>query len=452
MNRIRPPLGLAAALTALALGAPASPAAADWPMYGHDVANTRNGGSSGPAPGHVPELRRRWRFVIADGPVTGTPAVHGGRVFAAATGGTVVALDAATGKPLWKHDAGYEVHASLATAGGLVLVPVSHVGAPFVLALDPKTGKQVWKAVVDHQRATDLYGSPVPWHGSVFIGVSSLHAEFYAQEGRPRGSVVALDLATGKRRWKTYTVPKSRDGASVWTTPAIDAKAGRLFVGTGNAYDPPAAPTTDAVLALDVATGTLVASYQATAQDWWNGYQANDPGAGPDADFGASPNLFVDGAGHALVGEAQKPGLYWGLDRRTLAPRWSTRVAPASEREALIGSTAYDGHRIYGPESDGAHVWAIGSNGALAWDRDEAGGTRYASVAVARGVLYGADGAGHLVARRTTDGARIASWPLGARSWGGVAIAGGAVFTVTGTTDDNVGSVVAFARRPQPRG
>ena len=120
------------------------------------------------------------------------------------------------------------------------------------------------------------------------------------------------------------------------------------------------------------------------------------------------------------------------------------RVAPASGLGGVIGSTAYDGRRIYGPETVSAHVWALRTGGKLAWHRDDPGDLRYCAVAVAHGVLYGADGAGHLVARRTSDGKRLGRWPLGGRSWGGVSIAGGRVFAVTGTSDDHVGAVLAF--------
>src|SRR2546423_7375135 len=84
--------GLLLALAALRLPA----AIADWPMYGHDIANTRDAGDDGPTRGEVAGFRRLWRFRVADGPVTGTPAVRGHRLVAAARGGTVFALDTNT--------------------------------------------------------------------------------------------------------------------------------------------------------------------------------------------------------------------------------------------------------------------------------------------------------------------------------------------------------------------
>ena len=430
----------------LALGAvwPAT-AGAGWSMYGHDPANSRHA-PDGPSIDAAGRLERVWRFRTGDGAVTGTPAVRGNTLVAASWGGTVFALDARTGKVRWKRNAGHQVRASVAIAAGRVLVPVSRYGAPHVLALDLQSGRRLWKRVLDRQRGADVYSSPVPWRGAVFIGVSALHAEWTHEHPRARGSVLSFDLATGRRRWKTYTVPPGRDGGSVWSTPAVDGRRGRVYVGTGNAYHPPDDPGTNAIVALDAHTGGLLDSHQPVPGDWWNGHDANDPDVGPDADFGASPNLFTDPSGRELVGEAQKSGVYWALDRDTLAERWHAQVAPPSGTGGVIGSTAFDGRRIYGPETVNAHVWALGTDGALAWKRDEYGTFRYGAVAVSRGVVYGADGAGRLIARRASDGRWLGRWPLGQRSWGGVSIARGRVFVSTGTSGDEPGAVVAFAR------
>ena len=71
---------------------------------------------------------------------------------------------------------------------------------------------------------------------------------------------------------------------------------------------------------------------QATAGDVWNGTEKM-VGAGPDYDFGASPQLIEGAGGRKLVGEGQKSGTYWALDRATLDPVWSaicalSRIAP----------------------------------------------------------------------------------------------------------------------------
>ena len=100
-----------------------------------------------------------------------------------------------------------------------------------------------------------------------------------------RGSVVALDAATGKLRWKRYTIdaaPRetgvtqvgtkifSPSGAAIWNSPTIDAKRGLLYVGTGNNYTGPANERSNSVLALDLKSGRIAWSWQIVAGDAWN--------------------------------------------------------------------------------------------------------------------------------------------------------------------------------------
>jgi polyvinyl alcohol dehydrogenase (cytochrome) len=97
--------------------------------------------------------------------------------------------------------------------------------------------------------------------------------------------VIALDAATGKSVWKTYTVAEAPQltkkgkagaqmfgpsGASVWSTPTFDEKRNVLYVATGNNYSDPPTKTSDAVLALDSKTGTLLWSRQVTPNDSTN--------------------------------------------------------------------------------------------------------------------------------------------------------------------------------------
>ena len=71
-----------------------------------------------------------------------------------------------------------------------------------------------------------------------------------------RGSVVALDAATGKKLWQTFTAPEGDDPApESGLTPTIDEKLGVLYVATGDNYSDPPTKTSDAVLAMDLKTG-----------------------------------------------------------------------------------------------------------------------------------------------------------------------------------------------------
>jgi polyvinyl alcohol dehydrogenase (cytochrome) len=280
----------------------------------------------------------------------------------------------------------------------------------------------------------------------VYIGTSSLYGELNDPEVNVRGSVVALNAATGAMRWKTFTVPDHHDGGSVWSTPAIDPDSGRLYVGTGNAYHAPAADTTDSVLALDAGSGQIVAHAQATADDVWNATEG--AAGGPDYDFGASPNLFAAPDGRKLVGAGQKSGTYWAFDRATMKPVWTANTGPGTPVVGgIVGSTATDGHRIYGPDTPAGEVWAIGTDGSPAWFSSDGGPLGFGAVSSGNGVVWSTGLSATLTGRDAATGAIVAKLPLGAPSWGGVALAGGSVFAVTGSQGSS-GWVVAY----RPRG
>src|SRR5439155_1259577 len=128
-----------------------------------------------------------------------------------------------------------------------------------------------------------------------------------------RGRVAALDAADGSIVWNVYTIldpPKPTrkntvgtqlhgpSGAGVWSAPTVDTKAGLLYVATGDSYTDPTAATSDAILALGLATGAVKWSQQMTRNDAWNlacigNERANCPEAnGPDHDFGSPPMLI----------------------------------------------------------------------------------------------------------------------------------------------------------------
>ena len=418
----------------------------EWPSYGHDLSNTRDGGDAGPELTEVPTLGPVWSHASTDGDFTGTPVVAGGKLVAGASGGTVFALDAASGEQLWSHDFDKPINASAAIAGGRVYIPLVEPGSPSVAALDLDTGAVLWETVTTDQPTADSYGSPTVWNGRVFIGTSGYFGEQVSEvDVQARGSVVALDAATGDKLWQTFTVPPGHDGGAVWSTPAVDTETGRLYVGTGNAYHDPVGPMTDSMLAMDPESGAILDHFQAVEGDAWNGVE--DWPENPDADFGASPNLFTGPDGQTLVGQGEKNGMYWALDRATMEPEWNTLTGPGSFTGGIIGSTAFDGERIYGTNTLTAEVVSLDRAGGLAWLSTDAVPARFNAVSVANGVVYASDLSGTVTARHADTGVVLAKLPLGAPAWGGVSIAGGSVFAATGT-GSSTGYVVAY----RPRG
>jgi len=432
---------------------------ADWPLYGANLANTRTS-PGGPPKAVVAGLRQAWRFDAKDGDFTGTPVLAGGRVFVGSNGanGTsstqspIRALDEATGKVLWQTQVAGPVNASLAVVGGRVFVPVAKVGQPFVAALDAATGALLWQTNVDNQTDADLYGSPVVANGVVYQGWSALFGELHDSNVNVRGGVAAFDATTGALRWHTFSVPPGFNGGGIWSTPAVDLGSGALYVGTGNAYHAPAAPTTDSILKIRLLDGAIVGHFQATANDVFNG--TTSP-AGPDFDFGASPNLVVGSGGTPAVGEGQKSGDYWAVRRSDMQPLWHQQLGPGSAVGGILGSTAYDGTRIYGPITAPSYVWALAAmSGSLAWVSPVGDPVHWSPLSVSNGVAYSADSAGFVDAWDAATGVPMARVPLGVSAgpaasspadpaFGGVALAGGTVFADTGT-QSTTGAVVAL--------
>ncbi|MFL5886398.1 MAG: PQQ-binding-like beta-propeller repeat protein, partial [Thermoleophilaceae bacterium] len=423
---------------------PGALGAGTWNQYGRDASNSRNGAAAGPSPADVLNLGVVWSYWSHYGDFTGTPAVADGKVFAGSNGGWVYALDGTTGKPLWARKIGPPINGSIAVDGGKLFVPVAQVNAPRLVALDENTGNTVWDTTIDTQKDADVYGSPTVWNGAVYMGQSAEYGETSDANVNARGSVVSLDERTGKIRWKTFTVPPGHDGGAVWTTPAVDSQTGRLFVGTGNAYHAPAADTTDSVLALDARSGNILGHFQASPNDVWNGTSNQ---VGVDYDFGSSPNLFSGPNGEKLVGIGQKAGDYWAIDRMSLQPVWHTKTMIGTPSVGgIIGSTATDGKRIYGPDTVGGEAWALDTSGNLNWVSADGGPLHFNPTTVANGVVYTTDMTGFLTARDAASGVPLAKIPLGAPTWGGVAVAGGSVFAGTGSQGSS-GYIVAYRKK-----
>src|SRR5436305_11037156 len=105
-------------------------ASADWPSYGHDIANSRSAGPTAPAPREARRLVRAWTFRSDTGGITGTPAVAAGTVVTGSDRCFVYALDAATGRLRWKRSlrslgCAY-VPGSPSIDGGVLYVPYGH--------------------------------------------------------------------------------------------------------------------------------------------------------------------------------------------------------------------------------------------------------------------------------------------------------------------------------------
>jgi polyvinyl alcohol dehydrogenase (cytochrome) len=475
--------------------AAAKHAGGDWPVYGHDYANTRSQPAE-KAIGPVQAATLKKAFVVSasnaggDGDFTGTPIIADGCLFMGSTTGWVFAVNADTGQKVWATQLdkdGAEITSSPTVADGQVFVAVGRTGKPYVASLNEKTGKVNWTTVTDDQNGADAYGSPVVVDGVLFEGVSGGSAELADENERYafQGAYLLIETRgphAGRIIKKVYTVqPPSQNakqgGATVWSTPAIDVANRTLYVGTGNPFHPNEYNKhADAILKIDLNRdskhfGDIIGTYDGTPEEYQT-YTRNTPcidipgnpapyypqGFGScgqlDLDFGASPNLMHGPNGQLLVGAGQKSGIYHVVDTRTMKGVWHTPVGPPSSVGGIVGSTAYDGKRIYGPVTVGGYLWSLDrSSGLPAWLQPLADGAHWGNpVSEADGVVYTVTLTGFLDAFEASTGAPLLHEPMAAdvnpgdlaASWGGVSIARNTVYAAIGMTGLPNGSIVAY--------
>jgi polyvinyl alcohol dehydrogenase (cytochrome) len=355
---------------------------AAWAGWSPGPTNTRfqPRGQAGLAAADIRRLTLKWAFGFPDASSAWSqPTMVGGRVFVGSQNGTVYALDAKTGCIHWTFAAGGGVRTAVTvmptTAGQLA----AYFGdtAANVYALDARSGKALWVRKVDDHPLARVTGSPVVHQNRVFAPVSSYEE---SQGADPqygcctfRGSLVALDAATGTVVWQTYMIPEAPKprgtssagvtlwgpaGSAIWSAPAIDVKRGALYLATGNAYSGPAHASSNAVVALDLDSGRIRWQRQFTPNDvYLTGCRpgnANCPETnGPDFDFGSPPILATDGRGRDLIVIGQKSGVAHAIDpEKSGEIVWQYRAGRGGVLGGIEWGSAADDARAYFAVSD----------------------------------------------------------------------------------------------------
>jgi polyvinyl alcohol dehydrogenase (cytochrome) len=357
-------------------------------------------------------------------------------------------------------------------------------------------------------------------NGVVYTGVASTAegATLFGAFPIPasaRGSAVAVNATTGAIMWKTYMVPAGYTGGGVWgSNPVVDVARNSVFVSTGNNYThaqnsaPSSNPSktygqciadggnaatcaspdnhVDSVVALNLATGavkwaTKLVTWNQSAygvadgsDDWnvdclWPILNLPNPpfppgpgpqcpsAAGPDYDFGSTPNLITYKTGNSsktILGAGQKSGIYYALDPDTGAVLWQTQVGPGSALGGMEWGSASDGKRIYvqianlyGIHHGGGNAgsWAAldPATGQILWQvADPNGAIALGPLAVADGVVYvpsmaGAATAPTMLALNAANGDTLWSFAAGSSVNAGATIVDGVVYWGSGYTHLN---------------
>jgi polyvinyl alcohol dehydrogenase (cytochrome) len=430
-------------------------AGASWNGWGVDLQNSRHqpAAAAGLAPADVPRLKLKWSFGFPGASASGTQvSIVGNRLFVGSRNGVMYVLDRATGCLVWafEADAGTRSTPVVVRAGngGTVYFGDAHTQ---VYALDAATGALKWKVKVEEHPDAMITGGVVFHDGRLYVPVSSL------EEGTAvitsyqcctfRGSVVALDAATGRQIWKTSTIPRAPQpagknsvgtqlfapsGAAVWSAPTLDPERNRLFITTGDSYSNPTAPESDAIMALAMDTGRVLWTRQTLAGDAWTtaclemtpAGRVNCPQpAGPDHDFGSSAALVTLAGGRRVLVAGQKSGTMFGLNPDTGDVLWKTQAGEGGVLGGVEWGFAVEGGTVIAslssafekkPGQAGGLVALSAADGSQRWSAPPAADTcagrqgcntaQPAAVSSIPGVVFSGSLDGHLRAYDSSSG------------------------------------------------
>jgi alcohol dehydrogenase (cytochrome c) len=300
----------------------------DWVSYNGDYSGRRFSSLTQITPTNVSRMTARWVFhSAAPGPMEVTPVVVAGVMFV--TGGNdVYALDARTGKELWRHtrsvtrglvdDAAVHRNRGVAILGTRIYMETDNA---HLVCLDARTGWPLWdRSYAPGNKNYGATSAPLIVNGKVVVGTSG------GDDG-VRGFLAAFDAITGKEVWRFWTIPapgeKGDDswpgdrylhgGGTTWMPGTYDPALNTLFWGTSNPspdYDGSVRPGDDlytsSLLALDPDTGHLKWYFQFSPHDLYD-FDAVQTPVLVDALFKGQPRK--------LVVTANRNGFLYILDR-----------------------------------------------------------------------------------------------------------------------------------------
>ncbi len=368
----------------------------DWISHGRTYDEQRYSPLDEVREANVARLGLAWTFETGtDRGLEATPLVADAVMYTTAAWSIVYALDARTGRLLWKWDPEVDrnrydalaccdvVNRGVALYRGRIYVGVLDGR---LAALDAATGAVAWQVItVDQSKPYTITGAPRIVRGQVIIGNGG--AEYGV-----RGYVTAYDADTGQERWRVYTVPGNPStppesaamakalptwkggrwweyggGGTVWDSMAYDPALDLLYVGTGNGSpwnrhvrSPGGGDNLylASILAIRPSDGELVWHYQTTPGDNWD-YTATQHIMLADLQIGGRPR-------QALM-QAPKNGFFYVLDRRTgalisarpyVAANWASEIDARTGRPREIDGADYRDRGIQiTPGPLGGHNW-----------------------------------------------------------------------------------------------
>jgi polyvinyl alcohol dehydrogenase (cytochrome) len=354
----------------------------DWTAWGASLSNDRFQKNPGLTAAQLPSLNVKWAFGFpGEANAAANPTIAGDRVYVGSGSGRVYSLGLRDGCTAWTFKADGGVRAAVVVgsvkAGEPPTAFVSDIRAT-VYALDAATGELKWTRRLEQHPAARITGSPVLYQGRLYVPMSSVEEATGSQPTyeccKFRGSLIVVDAATGGPVWQTFTISErpieqgknargvtrwGPSGAAVWSSPTIDPRTNSIYVATGDSYSNPAAPTSDAVMAMDLGTGAIKWVNQVTAGDVYTmacgaADRTNCPEKqGPDHDFGQSPILVALPGGKRALLAGQKSGEVHAFDPDAQGRKlWTKSIGRGGELGGIEWGSASDGTLLFVPLSD----------------------------------------------------------------------------------------------------
>jgi polyvinyl alcohol dehydrogenase (cytochrome) len=373
-----------------------------WNGWGRDLANTRYQPEPAIRATDVAKLSLKWAFGFQGGLAVGQPTMVDDRLFVTTSAGRIYSLDAKTGCTYWTYDApsgsrtavsigelGQQKRAAIPRKLKRTLAHLDVIKAPSaaffgddsgaVYALDAQKGTLLWKTQVDTHPSARIIGTPIVYSDKLYVAVGSSEEQNAADPNYScctfRGSVAALDMASGRVQWKSYTVleepqPTRKNGAGVQefgpagaaiaSTPSIDAKRGVLYVSTGRSMTRIEQSLVDAVAAFGLNDGKLRWVKQLTVK-----------GEVAQSGFTSPPVLRTLSSGNEIILAGQMSGAVYGLDPDHGGEiLWQSRLGGegAPDSGGIAWGSAVD-HRSLFVAVSGSLAQPSNANGAL-WALD----------------------------------------------------------------------------------
>ena len=350
---------------------------ADWPLYNGGPGGNRYTELADIAPSNVARLSLKWSFPVAEtGVLQVTPVVVDGLMYVTNVN-EIVALDAGTGREVWRFKRrrtkgvqGGGANRGAAVAGDQVFMATDHA---HLLALNRHTGRLLWDTrMADYQQNYAASSAPLVAGDLVVSGVSG-------GEHGANGFVAAYEQTTGREVWRFWTVPKPGEpgsetwvgsdiqhgGAPTWFTGSYDPALDLVIWPTGN---PSKEYNGDdrkgdnlyasSIVALDRATGRLKWHYQFTPHDLWD-WDATQTSVMIDREW--------KGETRPLLLHANRNGFFYVFDRRNGelllgSPfvknlNWATGIGADGRPVRVPGREPSPEGTYVCPSQDGATNW-----------------------------------------------------------------------------------------------